>query len=75
MATATEEERNVMSHVRWADVRHKHLDAIGSEDVEQGKARVLARVRAHRLADMRRRRGLTQCQVAEPYIFGQSVGS
>lgn len=61
-----------MSHVRWVDIRDKHLDMIGSEDLEHGKAQVLARVRAHRLADMRKWRGLTQRQVAQE--MGVTVG-
>ncbi len=61
-----------MSRVRWSDVRDKHLDALGAEDVERGKERLLARVRAHRLADMRKRRGLTQRQVAQQ--MGVTVG-
>lgn len=36
------------------------------------KERLLARVRAHRLADMRKRRGLTQRQVAQQ--MGVTVG-
>lgn len=50
----------------------KHLDVLGAEDVETGKAQVLARVRVHRLADMRKRRGLTQRQVAQQ--MGVTVG-
>lgn len=42
-----------MNYVRWADVRDRHRDALDSKDVEQGRERLLARVRAHRLADMR----------------------
>lgn len=61
-----------MSHVRWSDIRGKHIDAIGATDVERGKAHLLARVRAHRLADMRRRRGLTQRDVAR--AMGVTVG-
>lgn len=61
-----------MSHVRWSDVRDKHIAAIGSDKVEEGKARLLARVRAHRLAEMRKRRGLTQREVA--VAMGVSVG-
>lgn len=53
-----------MSTVRWSDIRDKHVNAIGPADVERGKARLLSQVRAHRLADMRKRRGLTQRQVA-----------
>ena len=47
-----------MSAVRWSDVRDKHVGAIGEQDVEQGKTRLLSQVRAHRLAEMRERRGL-----------------
>ena len=61
-----------MSTVRWSDVRAKHVDAIGEAEVELGKAGLLAKVRAHRLAEMRKRRGLTQRQVAE--AMGVTVG-
>lgn len=61
-----------MSYVRWSDIRDQHIDAIGSENVEQGKARLLARVRAYQLADMRKRRGLTLRQVAE--AMGVTIG-
>ncbi|HEY1972525.1 MAG TPA: helix-turn-helix transcriptional regulator [Pseudonocardia sp.] len=61
-----------MSTVRWSDVRHKHVSAAGVEDVEGGKERLLAQVRAHQLADMRKRRGLTQRQVAQ--AMGVTVG-
>lgn len=61
-----------MSTVRWSDVRSKHVGAVGEREVEQGKAGVLAQVRAHRLAEMRRRRGMTQRQVAE--AMGVTVG-
>lgn len=49
---------------KWSDVRQKHIDRIGAEQVEQGKSRLLAEVRAHRLADLRRRHHLTQREVA-----------
>lgn len=58
--------------MRWSDVRDKHIAAIGADKVEEGKARLLARMRAHRLAEMRKRRGLTQREVAE--AMGVSVG-
>src|SRR5882757_7852172 len=61
-----------MSAVRWSDVRDKHVGAIGEQDVEQGKTRLLAQVRAHELAAMRKRRGLTQRQVAQ--TMGVTVG-
>ena len=34
-----------MSAVRWSDVRDKHVGAIGEQDVEQGKTRLLSQVR------------------------------
>lgn len=61
-----------MSTVRWSDVRAKHVGAIGEAEVERGKAGLLAKIRAHRLAEMRKRRGLTQRQVAE--TMGVTVG-
>ncbi|MGH3831150.1 MAG: hypothetical protein ACRDRS_11990 [Pseudonocardiaceae bacterium] len=42
-----------MTTVRWSDIRDKHVKAIGREDVERGTSRLISRVRAHRLADMR----------------------
>lgn len=59
-----------MSTVRWSEVRDKHVDAIGAEDVEPGS--LLSQVRAHRLAELRRRRGLTQREVAQ--AMGVSAG-
>ena len=53
-----------MSTAKWSEVRQKHVDRIGAEDVERGKSRLLAEVRAHRLADMRKRQHLTQRDVA-----------
>lgn len=61
-----------MSTVRWSDVRRKHVEAIGEAKVERGKARLLAQERAHRLAEMRKRRGLPQRQVAQ--TMGVTVG-
>jgi DNA-binding XRE family transcriptional regulator len=61
-----------MSTVRWSEVRDKHVAAVGAEDVELGKARLLTQVRAHRLAEMRKRRGLTQRHVAQ--TMGLTVG-
>jgi DNA-binding XRE family transcriptional regulator len=54
------------SHVRWADIRAEHVERAGGEDaVEAGKQELLAEVIGHRLAEVRRARGLTQQQVAE----------
>jgi DNA-binding transcriptional regulator YiaG len=61
-----------MSHTRWSDIRAKHIDAIGAEQVEAGKNRLLSQVRAHRLAEIRKRRGLTQREVAA--AMGVTVG-
>ena len=54
-----------MGTVRWSAIRDKHVEAIGREDVERGTSRLISQVRAHRLADMRKRRGLTQREVAQ----------
>ena len=61
-----------MSTFRWSDLRGQHVEAIGEQEVERGKSRLLAQVRAHRLAEMRKRRGLTQRQVAQ--AMGVTVG-
>jgi predicted XRE-type DNA-binding protein len=50
---------------RWADIKHKHIARVGAEKVAEGRDRVLAQARGHRLAETRRRRGLTQAQVAK----------
>ena len=50
---------------KWSDVRAKHVTAAGPDLVAEHAERMLARVRAHSLAEMRRRKGLTQRQVAE----------
>ena len=53
-------------HVRWKDIRAEHVERAGGEAaVEAGKQELLATVIGHRLAEVRRRRGLTQQQVAE----------
>ena len=54
------------SHVAWNDIRAKHVARAGGEDaVEAGKRELLAEVLGHRLAEVRRARGLTQQQVAD----------
>jgi DNA-binding XRE family transcriptional regulator len=56
----------VNSYVRWRDIRDEHVARAGGEEaVEAGKQELLATVVGHRLAEVRRRRGLTQQQVAE----------
>jgi DNA-binding XRE family transcriptional regulator len=53
-------------YTRWADVRDRYIEAAGGEETfEAGKLELLAEVVGHRLAEVRRARGLTQQQVAE----------
>lgn len=54
------------SYKRWRDVRAAQVERAGGEEaVENGKQELLATVQGHRLAEIRRRRGLTQQQLAE----------
>ncbi|GIH13382.1 helix-turn-helix domain-containing protein [Rugosimonospora africana] len=54
------------SYVRWTDIRADHVERAGGEEaVEAGKQELLAEVIGHRLAEVRRARGLTQQQVAD----------
>ncbi len=54
------------SYVRWKDIRTDQVDRAGGEQaVEAGKQELLATVIGHRLAEVRRARGLTQQQVAD----------
>ena len=53
-------------YVRWRDIRDRHVARAGGEEsVEAGKQELLAQVQGHRLAEIRRSRGLTQAEVAE----------
>src|ERR1700730_7301063 len=53
-------------YAKWSDVRADHVERAGGEEaVAQGKEELLAEVIGHRLAEVRRARGLTQQQVAE----------
>jgi DNA-binding XRE family transcriptional regulator len=61
-----------MAHTRWSDIREEHIERIGQEEFEAGKQRMLAEVRGWRLAEIRRRRGFTQAQVAERMGVGKS---
>ena len=61
-----------MSAKKWSDVRSKHVSAVGEEVLAVETERMLARVRAHSLADVRRRKGMTQREVAE--AMGVSTG-
>jgi DNA-binding XRE family transcriptional regulator len=54
------------SYTRWSDIRSDHVERAGGEQaVDDGKQELLATVVGHRLAEIRRTRGLTQQQVAE----------
>lgn len=54
------------SYARWSDIRTAHVERAGGEQsVEDGKQELLATVVGHRLAEVRRTRGLTQQQVAD----------
>jgi DNA-binding XRE family transcriptional regulator len=51
---------------RWQDIRSEYVERAGGEEaVAAGKQELLASVVGHRLADVRRARGLTQRQVAD----------
>ena len=53
-------------YTRWSDIRAAHVERAGGEqEVEAGKKELLATVVGHRLAEVRRTRGLTQQQVAD----------
>ncbi|GGM36445.1 transcriptional regulator [Micromonospora sonchi] len=53
-------------YARWRDIRATHIQRAGGEQaVEAGKQELLATVVGHRLAEVRRARGLTQQQVAD----------
>ena len=54
------------NYTRWTDIRGEHVQRAGGEEaVEVGKQELLAEIVGHRLAEIRRARGLTQQQVAE----------
>jgi DNA-binding XRE family transcriptional regulator len=54
------------SYVRWNDIRADHVDRAGGEEaVAAGKQELVAEVLGHRLAEVRRSRGLTQQEVAD----------
>ncbi|MFI5492007.1 helix-turn-helix domain-containing protein [Actinoplanes sp. NPDC051859] len=53
-------------YVRWDDIRADLVEQAGGEEaVEAGKQELLSTVIGHRLAEVRRTRGLTQQQVAD----------
>jgi hypothetical protein len=54
------------SCVRWSDIRAEHVERAGGEEaVAAGKQQLLAEVLGHRLAEIRKQRGLTQQEVAD----------
>lgn len=62
----------MMAHTRWSDIREEHIERIGREEFEAGKEQMLAEARGWRLAEIRRRRGFTQAQVAYRMGVGKS---
>jgi len=53
-------------YTRWEDVRADFVERAGGEEAfEAGKHVLLAEVLGHRLAEVRKRRGLSQQQVAD----------
>src|SRR5262245_33227046 len=54
------------SYVRWTDIRADHVRRAGGEEaVEAGKQELINEMLGHRLAEIRRSRGLTQQEVAD----------
>ena len=54
------------NYSRWSDIRAAYVEQVGGEEaVEAGKQELLATVVGHRLAEVRRARGMTQQQVAD----------
>ncbi|MGN9787165.1 helix-turn-helix domain-containing protein [Nonomuraea sp. ZG12] len=53
-------------YARWKDIRAEHVERAGGEEaVEAGKQGLLAKVQGHRLAEIRRSRGMTQQDIAQ----------
>jgi DNA-binding XRE family transcriptional regulator len=53
-------------YTRWKDIRAEYVAKAGGEEAfEAGKQELLASVLGHRLAEVRKSRGLTQQQVAD----------
>jgi len=61
-----------VTFTKWPQIRDEQIERIGREEFEAGKEQMLAEARGWRLADIRRRRGLTQAQVAERMGVGKS---
>jgi DNA-binding XRE family transcriptional regulator len=54
-----------VTFTKWSQIRDEQIERIGREEFEAGKEQMLAEARGWRLAEIRRRRGLTQAQVAD----------
>jgi len=61
-----------VTFAKWSQIRDEQIERIGREEFEAGKEQMLAEARGWRLAEIRRRRGLTQAQVAERMGVGKS---
>jgi DNA-binding XRE family transcriptional regulator len=61
-----------VTYTKWSQIRDDQIERIGREEFEAGKEQMLAEARGWRLAEIRRRRGLTQVQVAERMGVGKS---
>jgi hypothetical protein len=53
-----------VTFTKWSQMRDEQIERIGREEFEAGKEQMLAEARGWRLAEIRRRRGLTQASVA-----------
>jgi DNA-binding XRE family transcriptional regulator len=61
-----------VTFTKWSQIRDEQIERIGREEFEAGKEQMLAEARGWRLAEIRRRRGLTQAQVADRMGIGKS---
>jgi DNA-binding XRE family transcriptional regulator len=61
-----------VTFTKWSEIREEQIERIGQEEFEAGKEQMLAEARGWRLAEIRRRRGLTQAQVADRMGVGKS---
>jgi DNA-binding XRE family transcriptional regulator len=53
-------------YVKWQDIRAEHVARAGGEEaVERGKQELLAEVTGYRLAELRKKRRMTQQEVAD----------
>jgi DNA-binding XRE family transcriptional regulator len=61
-----------VTYTKWSQIRDEQIERIGREEFEAGKEQMLAEARGWRLAEIRRRRGFTQSQVAARMGVGKS---